>query len=761
MARQVSHPNVCRVYDIGEADGKHFLTMEYVDGEDLASLLRRIGGLPHNKAVQIARQICAGLAAAHDKGVLHRDIKPHNIMIDGRGQARITDFGLAGLADAFQGEDARSGTPAYMAPEQQAGKDVTIRSDLFALGLVLYELFTGNPVAEGRKLAERSVTDTETTGTLTTTTTEHLDPAVERIILRCLQTDPARRPASALDVAAALPGGDPLAAALAAGETPSPEMVAGGGETGSISMRTGLILLAAFLSTVALTAVLATYGPGAELRAQAKAPIILAADCNDLIRRSGYDDPKADSAYGFAGAQGVEQSFWYRQSPNPLLPNERLGVVTPTDPAPNEPGMVSIALSTSGQLRRFMAVVTQGSSDDPSLDEADSMEVFGPLFDAAGVDVRTIEPIRPHGIPPVGSDRRFAWATKDGDVRFEAASVGGKPVYFQRFSGNEIVSGPTITERGWVEKLVEAAVPFVWISVVVGCIPFARHNLRNGRGDRRGAVRLAMAVGSLTLMARLLVAEHWGQGRDIALTLLRILAVCLFSGAFALTLYLAVEPYVRRAWPERIISWTRLVAGRFGDPLVGRDLLIGLLIGMTTRLLYVIPVVLITWLRPDVPFPQFESAAQINAALSSRHTLSMILDASGGSISRALWMLFLLVALLAIFRRPRLASAGFIVTTFVFVSGFAVGGHWLPIVSIVAIYTASTALATLQFGLLTLGAATVVHTIGDAFAPTFDFSVWDAGNVGFANGVLIALAVYGFFTATRGQSLLKDEVFET
>src|ERR1700692_4661045 len=97
IARRVSHPNVCRVYDVGEMEGHTFFTMEYVDGEDLASLLRRIGRLPEDKALDIARQLCAGLAAAHTKGVLHRDLKPANIMLDGRGQVVITDFGLAGV----------------------------------------------------------------------------------------------------------------------------------------------------------------------------------------------------------------------------------------------------------------------------------------------------------------------------------------------------------------------------------------------------------------------------------------------------------------------------------------------------------------------------------------------------------------------------------------------------------------------------------------------------------------------------------------
>src|ERR1035437_5873099 len=143
IARRVSHPNVCRVYDVGDMEGHTFFTMEYVDGEDLASLLRRIGRLPEDKALDIARQLCAGLAAAHTKGVLHRDLKPANIMLDGRGQVVITDFGLAALTDQVPGAEVRSGTPAYMAPEQLAGKEVSTRSDIYSLGLVLYEVFTG------------------------------------------------------------------------------------------------------------------------------------------------------------------------------------------------------------------------------------------------------------------------------------------------------------------------------------------------------------------------------------------------------------------------------------------------------------------------------------------------------------------------------------------------------------------------------------------------------------------------------------------
>jgi serine/threonine protein kinase len=164
IARQISHRNVCRVYDLGEIDGSPYISMEYIDGEDLRSLLRRIGRLPGDKAIEFARRLCAGVAAAHERGVLHRDLKPANIMIDGRGQVFIMDFGLAAVADAIAGGDIRSGTPAYMAPEQREGREVTVRSDIYSLGMVLAEMFTGQPPQ----------------GNGTLTVTKDLDPAVEK-----------------------------------------------------------------------------------------------------------------------------------------------------------------------------------------------------------------------------------------------------------------------------------------------------------------------------------------------------------------------------------------------------------------------------------------------------------------------------------------------------------------------------------------------------------------------------------------------------
>src|SRR6202035_87016 len=188
------------------------------------------GRLPSDKALEIARKLCAGLAAAHDKGVLHRDLKPGNIMIDGRGQVLITDFGLAGIMGQIEGAETRNGTPGYMAPEQLSGKEVSAQSDIYGLGVVLYEMFTGKRPFNASTRAELIKMTEEGTPPPPRKIVKDMDPAIENIILRCLAPDPRIRPVSALAVSAALPGGDPLAAALAAGETPSPEMVAAAGQ---------------------------------------------------------------------------------------------------------------------------------------------------------------------------------------------------------------------------------------------------------------------------------------------------------------------------------------------------------------------------------------------------------------------------------------------------------------------------------------------------------------------------------------------------
>ncbi|MGE3507831.1 MAG: protein kinase [Vicinamibacterales bacterium] len=197
LARQITHPAVCRVFDVGETDGQVFLSMELVAGEDLATLLKRVGRLPSEKVVDIARQLCAGLAAAHGRGVLHRDLKPANVMIDDEGHVRITDFGIA-IPRGSGETGSPMGTLAYMAPEQLTqGAPLTECTDLFALGVILYELAVGQRPYDrpGRPTAVRKPS----------TRVPDIDPQLERVILAALEPDPADRPTSAAAMLEALP----------------------------------------------------------------------------------------------------------------------------------------------------------------------------------------------------------------------------------------------------------------------------------------------------------------------------------------------------------------------------------------------------------------------------------------------------------------------------------------------------------------------------------------------------------------------------
>ncbi|GAI94407.1 unnamed protein product, partial [marine sediment metagenome] len=150
-ARKIRHKNVCGMYDLDEKNGTYYITMEYVPGEDLKSFIRRVGQLPVGKTISIAKQVCEGLSEAHRLGVVHRDLKPSNIMIDKEGNARIMDFGIARSikGKGITGAGIMIGTPEYMSPEQVEGKEVDQRSDIYSLGVNLYEMVTGQVPFKG------------------------------------------------------------------------------------------------------------------------------------------------------------------------------------------------------------------------------------------------------------------------------------------------------------------------------------------------------------------------------------------------------------------------------------------------------------------------------------------------------------------------------------------------------------------------------------------------------------------------------------
>jgi len=202
LARNIRHKNVCGMFDLGETEGVHFITMEYVSGEDLRSSIRRFGQLPIAKSISIAKQICEGLSEAHRLGVVHRDLKSNNIMIDKEGNVRIMDFGIARSLEAkgITGAGVMIGTPEYMSPEQVEGKEVDQRSDIYSLGVILYEMVTGRVPFEGDTPFTVGVKQKSETPKNPKELNTQISDDLNRLILRCLEKDKEIRYRSAEEI---------------------------------------------------------------------------------------------------------------------------------------------------------------------------------------------------------------------------------------------------------------------------------------------------------------------------------------------------------------------------------------------------------------------------------------------------------------------------------------------------------------------------------------------------------------------------------
>jgi len=199
MARKISHRNVCRMFDLGKDEVHQYITMEYVDGEDLKKFIRMMGPMTAGKAVFIAKQVCEGLTEAHRLGIVHRDLKPHNIMIDTEGNARIMDFGIALSQEGKEITDPRVtiGTPHYMSPEQVEGKKADQRSDIYSLGVVLFEMVTGKVPFDGDSTLSIALKHKIEAPRDPKEFNAQLPEALSRLILKCMEKDPNKRYQSA------------------------------------------------------------------------------------------------------------------------------------------------------------------------------------------------------------------------------------------------------------------------------------------------------------------------------------------------------------------------------------------------------------------------------------------------------------------------------------------------------------------------------------------------------------------------------------
>jgi serine/threonine-protein kinase len=778
IARRVSHPNVCRVYDVGEVDGHTFFTMEYVDGEDLASLLRRIGRLPEDKALDIARQLCAGLAAAHAKGVLHRDLKPANIMLDGRGQVVITDFGLAGVADQIHGAEVRSGTPAYMAPEQLAGKEVSTRSDIYSLGLVLYEVFTGKrPFAEASKTKNDGVSTGDRALSRPSSIVKDLNPVVERVILRCLETQPAARPATVLSVAGALPGGDPLAAALAAGETPSPQMVAASGETAGLRPRVAVVCLIAVLAALVLVSYLAIRYNGLAKISLELTPEVLTEKAREIIAQLGYPERAADSAadiYYQGDFQAyVEQhdqprpdwdavlnkrpsllGFWYRQSPDDMTAqgfSDQLmnpGIIARDDPSQVLSGMINVELDPQGQLTYFQAIPPQKEISTVPAANFD----WNVAFAAAGLDPTKFQQAEPEWNSLAASDARLAWTGwwpgTNRPLRVEAASRQGKPVFFSLI-GDWTKPDRMKSEQSTGKKVQQIVTTILLLALYFGAVRLARVNYRQGRADREGALRLAVIMFALEILLWL-CRGHMVAGIATLGLLVIAVSTALFVSGSTWMLYLALEPWVRRRWPQTIISWSRLLSGQLRDPLVGRDILFGVMLGVLWILIIEIRFAILAHLG------MAPNLAQTDYLAGGREALGAWLMQIPTSILGTLGFFFLLLGLKLVLRKDWLAAVAF-VAIYALPQGLSSSHIPVDLPMWILVY-AIAVLIVFRFGLIPLACAIFTVNMLPNAPFTVNFSAWYMSTFALTLLSVVALAGWGFYQSLGGEPVWRPEL---
>jgi hypothetical protein len=776
ITRQLSHPNICRVYDIAEIDGRHFLSMEFIDGEDLASLLKRIGHLTNEKALDIARQLAAGLAAAHERGVLHRDLKPANIMLDGHGRVRITDFGLAiAVEDESQAAEI-AGTPAYMAPEQLAGKGSTVRSDMYSLGLVLYEIYTGRKAFTAATLAELREQKETHTPRAPSEIREGIDPVVERLIRRCMERDPNARPASVAQLALALPGGDPLAAALAAGETPSPEMVAASGSKEGLRPAAAWGLLAFIVAgTLAILAMLDMRSLHRNVPFK-KPPEVLIERSREILIKAGYSEEPADSAYGFVSNTAflsyIEASdntakrwenldskavlFWYRQSPRrmegPLFNSGQPfigGSISIDSPPLQFPGEMLVMLDTEGRLVSMRVVPDQTKPPVVPPQVPD----WTVLFAEAGLDRSKWATATPQGTPLFYADTIAAWRGSlpkwpDVPSRIEASAFDGKPASFELVGPWNLASGPEAIRTDTNDRRVVLGAVLLFVIVIMGGIYFAWRNMRLGRGDRRNATRLAILSMILTMISTTLGVHHSLTPWEVSL--LDVAAgMSLFIASLIWVFYSALEPFVRRHWPRILISWTRLLSSEWRDPLVARDVLVGFALGVLWFGLRVLCYTV---------FPSQINATTISSFLSRGFGITLGI---GGFISRLFALpIFVTLLTLALFcllfimrnlLRNQMAA---ILACILFLAVLLSRGNPFEFFWTLLILIPLWFLILMRFGLLAEVAAGVFVTILGNYPITLEASALYS-RIGFvALAILAALALYAFRYSLGGRPLL-------
>jgi hypothetical protein len=611
---------------------------------------------------------------------------------------------------------------------------------------VLYEIFTGKRAFTTKNVAELVRLQESMTVARPSSIAPGIAPAVERAILQCLDPNPESRPDSVEDVVRQLPGYDPLAAAVQAGETPSPAMVAASETARELSPVAAWCLLATVIFGVMVFVGLS----GRTLsyrRFDLKPPEVLLDRARAAASASGiavFGDWSA--IYDESPTRGMY--FLYRQSPLPLLPLSASRRVTASDPPFTQAGMANVLLDASGRLLDLTVL-------SPPHDTGPRM--LGPnwkaLFDLAAIDLSTLTPVVPEWRAPVDSDEKHAWLTRDGK-RIEAAGFRGRAVWFS----TSVATPPLPRTYSTGKNVASYTVVFFLILLPISVLLIARRNLNRGRGDRRGAMRFAVFIFVASTTSGMLQAHHvalfvqeW-QGAS------RIIVDSTFWALISWIAYIAVEPLARRRWPQILVGWTRLLQGRWRDPIVGRDLLVGGAAGILVILLWQATALLPRFFGEN-PLLHLRGLPLASPFGSTAYLTSFLVDNLMEATLRSVGVVTFLLLVAAVVRN-RIAmialSSALMAASFLFepVGPIALRITYSVITALVVV------IVLLRFGMLAISATAYTILTCWSLPLTLDPDAWYFGRSLVGLLLIAAIATTGFALAVSGKRWLPRLAFD-
>lgn len=605
-----------------------YLVMELVEGEPLDAFLARRGALPCEEALELFRQVAAALADAHRAGVIHRDLKPGNVLRRPDGRVVVIDFGLALLSEPGPGEDRLTktgmvaGTASYMAPEQARGEAARPAADVWAAGIVLWEMLAGShPFAGGSVLEQLAAVLRDPVPPIEVARPD-VPPGVSRLLEACLAKDPMLRPRDGTAVLGLLPREYvPLAARSA--PILAPEVLAEARAHEPLTRPAAHLALAAALLGVLLAAGASWRALGPSLPRTLVPPARAAELLDELLRPL----PEAERTGGVraAGTQwlsGVGPVLWARRSPESMLRWE--GPVGPNLPRPGRDGEARLLLDGTGRLLYW---------DWWPVSEALVPGQLDRLAAAAGAAL----PLRPEQASwkPLPGSRPRPLVDGEG-TRFAVARRAGQVVRFAR-EGVEPPPGPP-------ERMGPAR-NAAWLVLLASIVLLLARNRRASTWDLRGAAAFGVANALLQLLKVVFNPVTIASG-----IWLPVLLESVGHGALCAAAYAAFEPFVRRAWPGALASWARVVTFRRADEQVGRELLVG-----SAALLPFAAAIHGAFLLPGRPLGEGWAFAAFFGHEEPGLRLFILLDLLQTAVFLAALGLLLAVPLLSLVRKPAFA----------------------------------------------------------------------------------------------------------